>query len=501
MGITATPAQTLKAVFGYEDFRPGQQTLIQNLLRGQDVLGIMPTGGGKSICYQLPALHMEGITLVISPLISLMVDQVQALVQLGVRGAYLNSSLTQRQLDRALDNACRGLYKIIYLAPERLHTAGIRRLAECQPISMVCVDEAHCVSQWGQDFRPNYLEISTFIASLPQRPVVAAFTATATDRVREDIIRLLGLQNPALTITGFDRPNLYFEVQRPEDRFDALVACLERHPGKSGIIYCLTRREVETIHQRLCKLGYHATRYHAGLEQEERQRNQEDFIYDRAGLIVATNAFGMGIDKSNVAFVIHHNMPKDMESYYQEAGRAGRDGAPAECILLYSGQDVRLNRYMIEKDPQEEVLDPKTRSFLTAQALRRLDQITAYATAGGCLRNRLLRYFGEARTTPCGHCSGCLAQKTPAAAAHVPTVHHRDEALLAALVKERARQARRYGVAPTNILSDLSLQEMARERPENEFQLLQISGLTFAKSRRYGMAFLRVISSFRREEA
>ncbi len=498
---TPEPLTLLRQVFGYDSFRPGQETLIHALLAGRDAVGVMPTGGGKSICYQLPALMLPGITLVVSPLISLMVDQVQALVQLGVRGAYLNSSLNQKQLARALDNACRGMYKIIYLAPERLNTAGVRQLAESQPISMVCVDEAHCVSQWGQDFRPSYLEIPRFVRSLPRRPVVAAFTATATPKVRLDLAEMLELREPTYITTGFDRPNLYFEVQRPQDKFDALVACLERHPRQSGIVYCLTRKEVETVCQRLCKLGYHATRYHGGLETEEKNRNQEDFIYDRSPIIVATNAFGMGIDKSNVSFVIHYNMPKDMESYYQEAGRAGRDGSAAECILLYSGRDVKLRQYKLEQDPEEETVDAATRDFLRRQELLRLEQMSRYAVTGRCLRNTLLAYFGERRTEPCGHCSNCTRAVKPARGEERPAIDSRRQALLSALFEERTRQARRHGVAPANIFSDLTLREMAQELPENEFQLLQVTGVTFAKCRRYGAAFLRVIARSKEEQS
>jgi ATP-dependent DNA helicase RecQ len=504
-----TKAQVLQQVFGYHAFRPGQEELIDGLLAHRDVLGIMPTGGGKSICYQLPALMLPGITLVVSPLISLMKDQVQTLVQLGVRGAYLNSSLTPKQLQKALDNACRGVYRIIYLAPERLNTPSIRRLVECQPISMVCVDEAHCVSQWGQDFRPSYLEIPKFIASLPQRPIVAAFTATATPRVRQDIQSMLALRDPIIKVTGFDRPNLYFEVQRPEEKFDALVACLERHPKQSGIVYCLTRKEVETVHQRLRTLGYAASRYHGGLPPEERAASQEDFIYDRTPIIVATNAFGMGIDKSNVSFVIHYNMPKDLESYYQEAGRAGRDGSNADCILLYSGRDVKINEFMIDQEEEEDSLSPEARTFLRLQEHLRLQRMAEYATRPGCLRSYLLRYFGEEEPKPCGNCSGCRRQQmaglihTRHSAAPGPiggSSQVRSTALFAALDEERAKLARRNGVAPFHIFSDLTLQEMAREKPQNEFQLMQISGVTRAKCSRYGRAFLRVLSKFREED-
>jgi ATP-dependent DNA helicase RecQ len=505
MGETKpTKLELLQQVYGYRSFRPGQETLIDALLEGRDVLGIMPTGGGKSICYQLPALMLPGITLVVSPLISLMQDQVQTLVQLGVRGAYLNSSLTPRQLQKALDNACQGMYRIIYLAPERLNTPSIQRLVSCQTISMVCVDEAHCVSQWGQDFRPSYLEIPKFIESLPQRPVVAAFTATATPKVQSDMEALLGLRNPVVTVTGFDRPNLYFEVQRPQDKFDALVAVLERHPKQSGIVYCLTRKEVENVHQRLCSLGYHAARYHAGLPAEERAAAQEDFLYDRSPIIVATNAFGMGIDKSNVSFVIHYNMPKDVESYYQEAGRAGRDGSEAECILLYSGRDVKLAEFIIDQEDENDTTPPATRAFLRSQEHLRLQRMKEYALHSGCLRSYLLRYFGEKPTRRCGNCSTCRALMNEAVTETRRTVQRspisaRQAALYAALDDERARLARRNGIPPFQVFNDFTLQEMAKAAPTNEFQLLQISGVTHAKCSRYGRAFLRVIARFSEE--
>ena len=490
----------LRDVFGFDSFRPGQEEMIDAILGGRDVVGIMPTGGGKSICYQLPALMLPGITLVISPLISLMVDQVQGLVQLGVRGAYLNSSLSQKQLAKALSNACSGMYKIIYLAPERLNTPGIQHLAECQPISMVCVDEAHCISQWGPDFRPSYLDIPAFVGGLPTRPVVAAFTATATPRVQEDIRIRLKLRDPLCTVTGFDRPNLYFQVQTPTDKFSALTAYLRRHAGQSGIIYCLTRREVETVHQRLCEAGFSAVRYHAGLDQEEKTKSQSDFIYDQVRLIVATNAFGMGIDKANVSFVLHYNLPRDIESYYQEAGRAGRNGKPADCILFYAQKDVRLNQFMIERSSGESAPDAKSRTALQNQEKLRLARMVRYATTTDCLGNTILNYFGEKRTEPCGHCSNCLAAErahrvAEGTRAGARNTDGRGERLLSALYEERARQARRCGVSPDSIFNDTTLQEMAEKRPKNNFQLLQITGVTLSKSRKYGSAFLRVISN------
>lgn len=326
--------QVLKHYFGYDSFRPGQEPLIEDLLSGRDVLGIMPTGSGKSLCYQIPALMFSGITLVISPLISLMKDQVAALNQAGVHAAYLNSSLTPGQYRTALRYAKEGRYTLIYVDPERLVTPEFLDFALHGEISMVAVDEAHCVSQWGQDFRPSYLKISEFIRMLQKRPVVGAFTATATKEVREDIVDILMLQEPLVSATGFDRPNLYFGVLSPKDKYGTLKNFIQLRPGRCGIVYCLPRKLVEEACGKLMKDGFSVTRYHAGLSDQERRDNQDDFIYDRAQIMVATNAFGMEIDKFNVRWVVHYNMPKDMESYYQEAGRAGRDGEPAECILL-----------------------------------------------------------------------------------------------------------------------------------------------------------------------
>ncbi len=319
--------ELLQRVFGYSNFRPGQEKLIDGVLSGQDVFGIMPTGGGKSICYQLPALMLPGITLVISPLISLMRDQVMALKGAGVPAAFLNSTLTGPQMQAAYRNLLAGRYKIVYVAPERLDYPGFGGVVEKLNISFIAVDEAHCISQWGQDFRPSYLRIVQFIDSLPKRPVVGAFTATATRSVQEDVERILELRSPVREVTGFDRPNLYFEVIQPESKDKTLLRLLAGQKRKSGIIYCATRKKVESVCELLCDHGYAATRYHAGLSEAERSKNQEDFLYDRKTVMVATNAFGMGIDKSNVSFVIHYNMPKSIEAYYQEAGRAGRDGA------------------------------------------------------------------------------------------------------------------------------------------------------------------------------
>ena len=403
-------SKILKQYFGYDSFREGQEELIESILEGQDTFGIMPTGAGKSICFQVPALIMDGITLVISPLISLMKDQVEGLNQAGVHAAYLNSSLTAGQYQKALGFAKEGRYKIIYVAPERLVTDSFLDFALHAHISMLVVDEAHCVSQWGQDFRPSYLKIVEFIGRLPKRPVISAFTATATKEVRDDIIDILLLQNPKVVATGFDRPNLYFAVQSPKDKYGAMKNFLELHPGQSGIIYCLTRKYVEEVYERLGEEGFSVTKYHAGLSDIERKANQEDFIYSRAEIMVATNAFGMGIDKSDVRFVVHYNMPKNMESYYQEAGRAGRDGEAAECILLYAGQDVVTNQFFIDNNKDNQELDEVTRQLVAQRDRERLRKMTFYCFTNDCLRDYILRYFGEYGSGYCGNCTNCLSQ-------------------------------------------------------------------------------------------
>lgn len=402
--------EILKKYFGYDSFRPGQETLVDAILQGKDTLGIMPTGAGKSLCYQVPALLMPGITLVISPLISLMKDQVTTLNQAGIHAAYLNSSLTQGQFFTALRNMQRGQYKIVYVAPERLLTESFQEAVRGLLISMVSVDEAHCISQWGQDFRPSYLRIHEFVSTLSTRPVISAFTATATREVREDILALLDLRDPVTLTTGFDRQNLKFIVQHPRDKMKTVLEYLKDHEQDCGIIYCLTRKTVEEVCERLQREGYSATRYHAGLSDRERQQNQEDFIYDQKRIMVATNAFGMGIDKSNVRYVIHYNMPKNIESYYQEAGRAGRDGLPSECILLYAGQDVITNQFFIDKMEGSEAMDGEMARQVQERERERLKKMTFYCTTNECLREYILRYFGEYGSNYCGNCSNCLTQ-------------------------------------------------------------------------------------------
>ncbi len=397
----------LRAVYGYDSFRPGQLEIVESIISGRDSLGVMPTGAGKSLCYQLPALYLGGTALVISPLISLMKDQVAALRQAGVAAAYINSSLSEEQQALALERAAYGAYRLIYVAPERLLTSRFLRACSEMEISLVAIDEAHCISQWGQDFRPSYLDIPRFISALPARPRLCAFTATATEKVRRDIIRLIGLKRPYQLVTGFDRPNLYFRLVRTRDKKAALTGLMRAYSEMSGIIYCATRKLTEEVAEYLEGQGYPVTRYHAGLSEEERRANQELFTMDEKPVMVATNAFGMGIDKSNVRFVIHYNMPKDIESYYQEAGRAGRDGLRAECALIYSPADLVTQSFFIDHLGEEAELDPQSVEKLKSAARARLDAMKGYASGKSCLRAYLLNYFGESAPENCHNCAVC----------------------------------------------------------------------------------------------
>lgn len=392
------PISILKKYYGYDNFRPGQRELIDAILSGRDALGIMPTGGGKSICYQIPALLLDGVTIVISPLISLMKDQVDTLKEYGISAELINSTLSTSEFREVIGKARLGEYKLLYVAPERLETESFISLMEEVPVAMVAIDEAHCVSQWGHDFRPSYKRIYSMIDRLEKRPIIAAFTATATPLVKSDIKELLDLYEPFELVSSFDRPNLYFEVRKPDNKLHEIQSYLKEHPNESGVIYCATRKNVDEVCERLNKLGIPATKYHAGLSENERTHNQESFLFDQVPIIVATNAFGMGIDKPNVRFVIHYNMPKNMEGYYQEAGRAGRDGEASECILLYSTQDIMTNRYLIEMG----------NTLGRTVEYEKLNSMVDYCNTEGCLRNFILSYFGQdILEKPCEHCGNC----------------------------------------------------------------------------------------------
>ena len=408
-GIYKTPKEALKAVFGYDSFRPGQEAVINAILKGRDILAVMPTGAGKSLCYQVPAMLLSGITLVISPLISLMQDQVKALNEAGVNAAFINSSLSEKELNDTFKNAYKGHYKIIYVAPERLMSEGFISFAKSVEISMVTVDEAHCISQWGQDFRPSYMDIAEFINILDKRPIISAFTATATQNVREDIICSLGLNNPYFLVTGFDRENLFFQVDKPHNKERCILDFIERHRGESGIIYCATRKNVDSLYTLLRKQHISVVKYHAGMSNEERKQMQNDFVFDYTSIVIATNAFGMGIDKSNVRFVIHYNMPSSMENYYQEAGRAGRDGLNSECILLFSPQDIIINRFLLEHKDFSDI-DPIDAMTIRERDIKRLQIMEGYCYTTECLRNYILKYFGEDPKKPCDDCGNCLRQ-------------------------------------------------------------------------------------------
>lgn len=391
--------EILKQYFGYDKFRSGQEEVINNILSKRDVMCIMPTGAGKSVCYQVPALMFNGITIVVSPLISLMKDQVQFLVSCGVKAAFVNSSLSSQVIEKVFARISDCWYKIIYVAPERLNNFGFLNAIKKLKVSLLVVDEAHCISRWGHDFRPSYLEIIKFIDNLPQRPVIGAFTATATKTVKEDICNILGLRSPFIKITSFDRPNLFFDVKHPRNKDSSLLYILKDRSRESGIVYCATRKKVEEVCKFLTENGFPATRYHAGLDDEEKAKNQDDFIFDNKRIMVATNAFGMGVDKSNVSFVIHYNMPKDMESYYQEAGRAGRDGKKAECILLYDESDINTNKFLISQSENEGV-DVENEYNL-------LNKMIEYCKTDNCLRGYILGYFGEKHSENCGYCGNC----------------------------------------------------------------------------------------------
>lgn len=501
--------QTLKQYFGYDSLRTGQEELINGILAGHDVLGIMPTGAGKSLCYQLPALMLNGITLVISPLISLMSDQVKALNQAGVHAAYINSSLTENQIRMALSYASQGRYKIIYVAPERLNTPRFLDFACNADISMLTVDEAHCISQWGQDFRPSYLEIAGFLTRLPRRPIVSAFTATATERVKNDIVASLGLNNPVTMVTGFDRPNLFFRVvtrRGGSQKDNSIINYVKKHEDESGIIYCATKKNVDKLYTLLNEQGISAGRYHAGLSNDERKQNQEDFTYDRIRVMVATNAFGMGIDKSNVRYVLHYNMPQSLEYYYQEAGRAGRDGEEAECVLFFSKQDIMINKFLLQN--KASAGDVASDMQKTANDQRKLQQMINYCETDKCLREFILSYFGDTTPCICNKCSNCVVVEDEEEETYVETGKKRKKAAqlaglneLGAALFEKLRSVRtelaaEKSVPPYIICSDKTLKDMCAKLPRDKEQLADVYGMGEQKIQNYGESFVTAVNSF-----
>ncbi|WP_456057269.1 RecQ family ATP-dependent DNA helicase [Agathobacter sp.] len=501
--------QTLKQYFGYDSLRTGQEELINGILAGHDVLGIMPTGAGKSLCYQLPALMLKGITLVISPLISLMSDQVKALNQAGVHAAYINSSLTENQIRMALSYASQGRYKVIYVAPERLNTPRFLDFACNADISMLTVDEAHCISQWGQDFRPSYLEIAGFLTRLPRRPIVSAFTATATERVKNDIVASLGLNNPVTMVTGFDRPNLFFRVvtrKGGSQKDNSIINYVKKHEDESGIIYCATKKNVDKLYTLLNEQGISAGRYHAGLSNDERKQNQEDFTYDRIRVMVATNAFGMGIDKSNVRYVLHYNMPQSLEYYYQEAGRAGRDGEEAECVLFFSKQDIMINKFLLQN--KASAGDVASDMQKTANDQRKLQQMINYCETDKCLREFILSYFGDTTPCICNKCSNCVVVEDEEEETYVETGKKRKKAAqlaglneLGAALFEKLRSVRtelaaEKSVPPYIICSDKTLKDMCAKLPRDKEQLADVYGMGEQKIQNYGEAFVTAVNSF-----
>lgn len=531
-GCRLDKLEILTRYFGYRSFRPGQEHLIDRILEKRDVLGIMPTGSGKSICYQVPALMLSGTCLVISPLISLMQDQVMALKAAGIPAAFLNASLTENQMRLAMTRAAQGVYKIIYVAPERLRTPGFQQLASQLKISMVAVDEAHCVSQWGHEFRPEYQRIAEFVHSLHERPHYCAFTATATEEVKRDIIDLLGLRNPYVEVTGFDRPNLFFEVCHPKDRDGELLSRCAEMREKAGIIYCMSRKNVEAVCELLNRNGLSATRYHAGLPDEERQKNQEDFQFDRVRIMVATNAFGMGIDKSNVRYVIHYNLPLSMEAYYQEAGRAGRDGLDARCILLFQKKDIGLGMYLLENSESKISQSPAERMQIQDLEQRRFRDVQRYAQTQGCLRRFILQYFGEKTASRCAACSNCMKsrrteaeavpdrssggrkntramlwkedlsaalrtpEKQPSVQAPTQGPSEGATSLFEYLQQVRGILASNAGLPPYIVCSDQSLMRMADEIPLTTAEIAEVPGMSYAKARAYGEAFVHAISQW-----
>ena len=502
--------EALQQYFGHATFRDGQEEVVDAILQGRDVLGIMPTGAGKSVCYQLSAMLLSGLTIVISPLISLMKDQVDSLLEIGISAAYLNSSMDAGEYQVTMLQARQGIYRILYVAPERLQTEGFLSFAEQAEISMVTVDEAHCVSQWGQDFRQSYLGIAEFLNKLQKRPIVSAFTATATEQVCKDICRLLQLQDPFQITTGFDRKNLYFAVRTPRNKERELLELLQERRGKSGIVYCLARKTVEELCDRLCEQGFPATRYHAGLSQAERAANQEAFLFDTKPIMIATNAFGMGIDKSNVSFVVHYNMPKDLESYYQEAGRAGRDGEEAECVLFFSKQDIMINKRLLEYKSTESIeSDPQVRR----NDYQKLNRMIDYCETQQCLRQFILSYFGDNSPCTCDKCSNCVVVEDEEEENYIQTKKEKKKAfqlanltpkgqeLFEQLRKCRTELAAEKGVPPYIICSDKTLTDMCAKCPADNEDMETVYGMGVQKIQSYGEHFTKIIIDFLEEQS
>lgn len=495
--------QLLYKYFGYTSFRQGQEEIIQNILNGKDILAIMPTGAGKSICYQIPCIALNGITIVISPLISLMSDQVKALNNNGIRAAYFNSTLTPRQMYLAMKNAKQGVYKIIYVAPERLFNSEFITFAQNADIPILAIDEAHCISQWGHDFRPSYTKISEFIQLLKKRPVIASFTATATQQVKDDICKQLKLIKPFTLTTGFDRKNLYFGVERPFEKTQFIIDYIANHKEKSGIVYCNTRKGTDSLYNELKENNINCAKYHAGMEDNERAENQYNFIYDKINIMVATSAFGMGINKPDVDFVIHMNMPMNIEQYYQEAGRAGRAGQKAECILLYSPEDIRLNKFLIEKSTEKSVLEYKEKTEFLNKEYDKLKLMTFYSTSSTkCLRKSILNYFGENAPPRCENCSVCI--KTNPQKPYIKTNGYisvtDNENINTELYKQlnnvRTRLSQKYSLPPYLIAFDKTLEEMSINKPTTILQLAKISGMSAVKLDRYGRYFINEINDY-----